>query len=516
MAAPPTMKLPPISFIRLRRYMPSWATEGDWSKGMISDAPRASLPASTVVNAVDYILDAPGIATKRGGTTYAGPVMTGATTARGVIYADFTVGSQLLGVGDNGTLYNIIPSSTIIPTGGAMGAAYVPLCNPVYHQGGTKQYVIFPTNNGSAAFKKYNGTAVTAAVASVPHGKIVTTYKSRLVVGNDGTNKVRSWFSPATVTSGVDIDQVWDTANAWVDSENEIVGYAPLQNSLLIFSHHQTERLTGTTPPPGTDFDHAPVGRVGCTDARSISLWQNYAVFANQRSIYMTNGVGFKDLLADAGMSKFWQTALLNYDPATWVISSGLLWNKYLWVSVMNGTTFVTSLCCNLARNVWWRNSNIEATMWSSANDVRDELFYADRTTNRVVRVADCWNPSATNKLDADGTPVAPVLETRVIAPSASLKNYGLMYLNMDMRDAATDNPSMAVRVAPGVEATTFSLCPESPFAETTDMKRRRLSISKLSQGLTVRLTQTGASSKTELYAIECEIQGMGEEYGGQ
>jgi hypothetical protein len=494
--------------------MPSWATEGDWSKGMISDAPRAALPPSTVVNSVDYLLDSPGIATKRGGTTYAGPAMTGATYAGAVIYADFTGGSQLLGVGNNGSLYGVTAGTTTLIN--AMGAAYVPICKPVYHSGGTKQYVIIPTSNGSAAFKKYNGTTVAAAVASVPKGKIVTTYKSRLVVGNDGTNKVRSWFSPATVASGTDIDQAWDTTNAWVDSENEIVGYAPLQNSLLILSHHQTERLTGTTPPPGTDFDHAPVGRVGCTDARSITIWQNYAIFANQRSIFMTNGVGFKDLLSDAGMVKFWQGSLTAYDPATWTISSGLLWNKYLWVSVMNGATFVTCLMCNLPRNAWWKASNIKAVMWGGANDVRDELYYADRSTNRIVKVADCWNPSAANKNDADGTAVAPVWESRVIQPTASLKTYGLGYVNLDMRDAGSDNPTMAVAIAPGVEATTFSAVAESPLSETTDMLRRKITLSKLSQGLTVRLTQSGASSKTELYAVECEVTGMGEEYGGQ
>ena len=494
--------------------MPSWAIDGDWSKGMIRDTPRAAIPPSGVYNAVDWILDQPQFAYKRGGTTYAGPALTGATYGQNVIYADFTAGSQLLAVGDNGHLFKVTSGTTTDI--GLMGTKYVPTCKPVFHNGGTKQYVIVPTSDGSAAFKKYNGTTIASAVATAPKGTVCSVYKSRLVLANDGTNLVRIWFSPVTVTSGADIDQVWDTTNAWVDAQYPVVGLAPLQNMLLIFSHHATERLTGTTPPPGSDFDHAPVGSIGCTDARSITVWQNYAIFANTRSIFMTNGVGFKDLLADAGMVNYWQSILTGYSTSTWSIASGILWSKYLFVAVMNGSTFVDCLVCNLPRNAWWRWSNLQAMSFSTAVDVKDELYYADRSTNRLVALSGCWLPAAGNKNDANGTAVAPVLETKVVAASPSLKNYGIGRVAYDMRDAASDNPTLAVSVAKGLEATSFSAVPESPLAETTDETRTKVTLAKLSQGLTVRLTQSGPSSKTEIYALEHEVMGLGEEYGSQ
>lgn len=511
---PSVPSLPSYSFFRLRRFLPNWVTDVDWSHGMVRDAARQDIPNGALYNAVDFYLDKPGIAYKRGGTSYAGPAMTGATYAQNCIYADFVAGSQLLAVGDNGSLYKITSGTTT--NIGSMGAAFVPRCKPVFHNGGTKEYVIIPPNSGATAFKKYNGSAISAAVASAPKGQIAAIYKSRLVLANDGTNKVRVWFSPVTVTAGADIDQTWDTTNAWVDADYPVVGMAALQNSLLIFSAHQTERLTGTTPPPGSDFDHAPVGSIGCTDARSITVWNNYAIFANSRSIFMTNGVGFKDLLKDAGMVTYWQSILTGYTQSGWTITTGLLWNSYLYVSVMNGSTFVDCLMCNLQRNTWWRLANIKSSSWTTAVDVKDELYYADRSTNRVVAMSGTFNPSSSNKNDADGTAVTPQMETRVLNPSVSIKTYGLGRLSFDMRDAATDNPTLAVSCAPGLEATTFTACNESPLPETTDETRKAVTFEKTSQGLTVRLVQSNASSKTEIYGLEAEIIGMGEEYGGQ
>jgi len=517
MPGPAQFQLPPISFTRMRRFMPQWTNDGDWSRGIVRDPPRASIPQGGVWNAVDFLLDAPGIAYKRGGTTYAGPQMPSALTARAVIFADFLSGSQLLAVGDNGHLYKITSGATTDVA--TLGAAYVPTCKLVYHHGGQKDYVIIPSNNGSGVPYHYNGTTATAMIASVAKGTVMATYKSRLVLANDGVNKVRLWFSPINIQGtpppGADLDQPWDPLS-YVDADFPVVGLAPLQNSLLVFSTQQTERLTGTTPPPGTDFDHAPVGGIGCTDARSISIWQNYAIFANPRSIFMTNGVGFRDLLTEAGLVRYWQGILAGYSRSTWIISTGVLWDKFLFVGVMNGPTLVDCLVCNLVRNAWWRFSNIRAAMFAAAVGARDDLYYADMGTNRVNSVASCWFPAGVNKADADGTAVQPVLETKVIASTPNVKTYARCWLDYDLRDAATDNPTLAFQVAPGLEATTFSTVAESPLPETPDELRKTVSCVKTSQGLTARITQTGPSAKTEIYALEFETIGPGQEYGTQ
>src|SRR5215831_3035879 len=158
-AAPGTPQLPPISFIRLRRFMPQWQTEGDFSKGIVRDAPRASIPQGALYNAVDYMLDSPGIAYKRGGTVYASSTpMAGATRAVVVFYADGFSPAQLLAVGaSNFHLYKLA-ASTVTDVGAISLNTFA---KPVQHHGGTKTYVVFP----GAPPKKYDGTTV-ASLAS--------------------------------------------------------------------------------------------------------------------------------------------------------------------------------------------------------------------------------------------------------------------------------------------------------------------------------------------------------------
>src|SRR5215831_10232083 len=274
--------------------MPQWQTEGDFSKGIVRDAPRASIPQGGVYNAVDYMLDSPGICYKRGGTVYASSAANGSTNfCDSLIYADGFNPGQLLAVAENNHLFKITASTSTDM--GAL-AGFSQFAKPIQFHGGSKTYVVFPSV-GQA--QKYNGTTIstltsTNAPVNAPY---VAVYQSRLAVG--GANPAqRIAFGPATLTvNGTDIDQAWD-ANAWADADYPVKGLASLQNALLSFSTHQVERFTGI--PPGTtvsNMDHGFVAGVGCTDARSISIWQNYAIFCNSRSVFMTNGVGAKDML---------------------------------------------------------------------------------------------------------------------------------------------------------------------------------------------------------------------------
>ena len=74
----------------------------------------------------------------------------------------------------------------------------------------------------------------------------------------------------------------------------------------------------------------------------------------------------------------------------------------------------------------------------------------------------------------------------------------------------------MAVSVAPGVEATTFTAVAESPASENSDATRQRFTVGQVSQAVNVRLTQTNASSKTEVYSLEVEERALTPVAGGQ
>ena len=47
--------------------------EGTWDRGILTDMPRTAMPPATVRNAIDFLLDRPGMARKRGGTVAYGP-----------------------------------------------------------------------------------------------------------------------------------------------------------------------------------------------------------------------------------------------------------------------------------------------------------------------------------------------------------------------------------------------------------------------------------------------------------
>jgi hypothetical protein len=63
---------------------------------------------------------------------------------------------------------------------------------------------------------------------------------------------------------------------------------------------------------------------------------------------------------------------------------------------------------CNVSRRAWWRVTNVKATMFSQAVGAAEELYYADRSTNRVATISGFFSPTSSNKNDANGTAVTP------------------------------------------------------------------------------------------------------------
>ncbi|HEX7071474.1 MAG TPA: hypothetical protein VF190_11740 [Rhodothermales bacterium] len=433
---------------------------------------------------------------KRGGTSYAGPAMTAATYARAVVYADFPSGSQLVAVGNNGHVYTVT-SGTTTDLGGTTINGWAD--KPKLRVGGGKNLLIFTDAAAGIGPVKYDGSAAQTALGGSPPAAIHSEiYKSRLVLGNTSANPNRLYFSPTP-----DIESTWDTTNSWIDCDHAITGIAALRNALLIFSQGHIERIIGTTPPPGSDMDRSPLGDVGTPDARSIVVQEGNCLFANPRGVYLTNGSGFASLTTEGQIESYWQSLFSSYDPSSWVISAGIL-RSFYFITIYDGTNY-TTLMCNVPRRAWWRLSNVKAHMFAQAVGTQDELYYADGGTNRVTKLSGIFSPSSSNKNDADGTAVTPTATLRTYGEGPGLKAFGDGHLTYDMRDAATDNPTLAVQIATGAEATTFSSVTESPLAETSDATRTRFSTGKDSQAITVKLTQSNASSKTEIYAVELD-----------
>jgi hypothetical protein len=471
--------------------------ESDFSKGIIRDSPRVSIPNGGVYDSTDFLLHQPGLAQKRGGTSYPGPALTAATYAAAVKYAEFPAGPKLVAVGDNGHLYTVTSGATTDVS--ALGATYVPLDVPKLRVGGGKNLLIITANDGTTAPKAYTGAAVAALGGTPPAGKYAEVYKTRLVLANTSANPNRLFFSQTP-----DIESTWDTTNSYIDADYEITGLASLHNALLIFSKAHTERIIGATPPPDSDMDRAPVGSVGCTDARSIVVQEDNCLFANPRGVYLTNGAGFASLTTEGLIESYWQGLFASYDPASWSIAAGVFRSFYV-VSIMNGSTLIDTLMCNVPRRAWWRLTNVKPLMFSQAVAASEELYYADRSTNRLVALSGIFSPASGNKNDANGTAVTPTLEWRAIGDGTGIKNFGFGRVTYTMTDAASDNPTLALTVKTGVDADTSTTPAESPLAETTVKARKRFTVFKDAQAVTVKVTQANASAKTEINALEVE-----------
>lgn len=471
--------------------------DASWVRGMVRDSPRTSIPPGALYDSADYLLNGPGVATKRGGWEYAGAAMTSATYAAGVAYAPFPAGSKLLGIGDNGHLYTIAGSTSDISS---MGSAYATKDIPKFRVGANKNLLVITANDGTTVPMTYDGTTVTALTGSPPAGKFAEIYKARYILANIAANPTRIFFSPSP-----DITATWDTSESWIDANYPVTGMAALTNVLLVFSSGHTERIIGTTPPPGSDMDLATLWSTGCTDARSIVVVDQQVIFANQRGVYLTNGSSIVSLTAQGNIDTYWQSLLEGYDASTWTISAGLMRANYLFVSITdNNGAAVATLMCNVPQRAWWRVTNIQATMFARALGVQDELYFSSRATNRVNALGSIWTPDSSHQSDADGTAVKPYIEFRAIGDGTGIKQYGFGRLSYSMVDGGS-TPTMTITNKSGVEADTVWTAAESPLAASAASSRHRWSVCRAAQAITIALQQTAASTSTNIYAMELE-----------
>lgn len=471
--------------------------EADWSEGMFRDTARIAIPQGGVFDAADFLLDLPGVARKRGGTVYAGPAFGAGARAEAVAYAEFPAGGQLIGWDENGNAYKVAAGSTVDLVGTDLLAR-----NAVLRFGGGTGLLVY--TKAGAAPVKYDGTAAPSALGGTPpSATFAEVYKTRLLLAGTSTNPQRIFFSPTP-----DIATTWDTTNSWVDALRPITGLAALNNVVFVFQHGNIERLIGATPPPNSDMDLAPFAAVGCTDSRSIVVSDGYVYFANTKGVYRTNGGPPECLTDQGGIGTYWRSLFAGYDPATWYLTAGM-YGPYLFVGLLdNSRALVASLMCNVPRRAWWRTTNIKPTMFARARGVAEELYYADATVPRIVALSGIFTPTVGNANDANGAAVAPAIEFRPVGDGPTVKSFGFGRVTFDMRNGGGADPQLAVTVKTGLLADGSSSPDEGgTLAVTSTVARKRFAVNKNAQAVTVALAQTGASAKTELYAVEVEQQ---------
>lgn len=473
-----------------------------WTRGYKRDGSRDDLPKGTSWNIVDFLPDLQAKLRKRGGWTWGSDAFTtvhaGSDECVALTYTDFLAGSKLCAVsrdvGVDARLITVNPTTQALALIGTLNG--VPAQNPVLHN----NLLVIPQGAGTTAPQSYDGVTTLANLAGTPPtGMYGCVYKDRTILARTQAKPNWLYFSKA----GDPL--VWDTTNSWWAVTQPITGLAALPNSLLIFGNTITARLRGSTPPPGTDMIlDDPIFAVGCTDARSIVVNGGYCAFANPTGVYLSNGTNLpEDLTQSCGIKRYWVELLQAYDSATWTLAGGTYNNQYV-ITIMNGGTFIDCLMFDIdARNVV-RLSNMKALCYAHAVTIGEELYFGLKSAGRVGKFSSVWTPSAAVKTDADGTAVAPLVETVLYRDRPGKKTWRSLYVTYDMRDAANDNPILNVSYIRNPEDA-YTQLPD-PLTETTNYFRARRPLRFPADAIAVKIQQQNASAETRIYDLEADL----------
>jgi hypothetical protein len=457
------------------------------------------------------LVEQPGKAYKRGGWERHSAAI-GATTSVSAV-ATIHLPTRVVAVA-GGNLYDVTSETGPIAT--LVGACHSPGENP-------PQYIdmlIMCDADSAAPPKKVYPVGPTGVITiadlggSPPAAAHSTVYAGRIVLGRgDGqtatTPRNRLWFSPAP-----NVEATWDTTNAYWDTTYEITGLATVQGVLVIFSPTHMERMLGDTPPGGVDEASTnmrlqPAAGAGCLDARSIVDYAGEVLFAGEEGAWSTNGAGARSLIRrddQSGIQAYWRSLFPSNEVRQ--IIGGLMRKDFYILCILDAANAqVDTLMCHMPTQAWTRLTNCASRMFAQGRteDESMELYSAAAGEGYVHRMHSMLTPSAAFKNDGNGTAVAPTFTFRTAEGGPGLKAWGHGRLSYDMRDAASDNPTLAVGVASGIDPTSFTTTATLP--ETIVEGRKRFNVNRDAQAVTVKLAQTGASAKTELYALEVEAR---------
>ncbi len=463
-----------------------------FDKGMRRDVPRHLLPQNAGWNLVDMVLGSDGTQ-ERGGYTYASPdLSTVKATASYVIagiLAPFTTGDQNLCLDEDGELYKITSSTVAVDIGTAFYASSLS-----FH----RERVIIPSGNGAVVPKVYDGSTLADLGGSPPTARYACVFNDWSILASSAALPNRLWPSAAGNPAS------YDKNNAWFDADHKLCGVAAVSGAVLGFTDHGVERWSGTIPPPGSDFTHRVLVTGSPAYLNSITQTGSNVCWASQDGIFMTDGSTVVDHSYDCGVKTFWQEIVAG-SGAAWHVSAGILADRYLVVSVMNGVTFVDCFVIDIPLRRCWRWTNVDSWgMWAAG----PHLYFGRRNAPYVADLASVFDKAAAVKTDGDGTTVAGLVETRFFQGPSGLKTWRAVYPTYDMRDAATDSPTVQLSYLTSPEATSYTNV-GSALAETTASTRARIEVNKKAEGIALKFTRSSAAGDYRLYGIDTDVYGM-------
>lgn len=465
--------------------------------GFKQDSGKDQVPEGYVWDLLDFV---PRIGTelrRRGGWSYSGVALNtlnaAATVPNKVAFAPFvSTAGQILAWDNNGLLFDLTNAAS-------RGAGTVPLHTPVFFRD------LCLWADGSNPAKRYDGAAIASIGGSPPSTpRCAAVWKERLLLSGRSSTPAEHasiYFSaPGNAES-------WDTTNAIVQTSQPIIGLASLRGQLVCFHSGSVERIRGTTPPSSTgvgDLVLEPLfDNVGIFEPNSFAVQDDLVVWADENGLYSSDGASLTDLTAKGGIKQYWQQL---FDSATVTNLAVGAWRGFALVSLTTASAYVDFLVCHLESRSFFRFSNIRANNFSARPGAVDAFYFSNRVTKQVGNLATSFLPKAGTKADPSGiADMTPTLWTPYyMLGSQGKKRTKYVYLSYELLDAGTDDPTLTVAFALTPETATYtSLTPT--FPETTTRDRQRVALARASAGVALKITQTGPSEDTRIYALETD-----------
>lgn len=486
--------------------------QNDWSRGMLRDYPRDQMPRGSAWDIRDALVN--GYSTegtwgtsslqKRGGWTYASADLSAAsasaasaTWVTAVTSAPFAAGEQLLAIDEDGRLYKVVSSSSTTDLG-SIGYTF---CPPVF----MNELVIVPNADGTTAPNKYNGSAISALSGSAPAANIATVYRNYLVLARNSSNPRRIFFGPLGDPTGT-----WNTSGAYLDANDTPKAMVTLGGVLLVFTNTRLERYRGDPPPATRDGVYDVLGTQSAVDATAVAVKDNLCYFGNPHGLFVTDGASITDLTSQTGMRGYWQDVFGAIEYAD-RMAMGFYGDDLVITaiaSIGSPGAFQGCVVYNTDEKNWVRWTNMDCTMFAqSANGAH--LYAGRRDDTRVIDVVDCFTPAASNKSDADGDAVDFQVETPFYQLSPpGLKRYKSVYVGYDLKDAATDNPSLYMSYTTSPEGSSYTAMHGDPAfqpPETSTYSRVRRRLNVRAPGIGFRIGVADPAKEARLLSIEVD-----------
>lgn len=465
-------------------------------KGIYNDRARDRIPNGSVWECVDWIPEVlQAGARMRGAWLYQSDALP--NEVDGMLYAPYKTGSRLLAA--NGADIRSVSMSSIAST--SIGTIPATKQNPVFH----RNRVVVPANNGTSAARliTFDGTSftLTDAPASALTGRFATVWKDRVVLGNKNLEPQQMAYSKPG-----DPTVAWDAISI-LNTSYDLTGLAAQRTQVLAFHASSVERARGTTPPDSTLSD--PTGdlildvlfdRAGCYDARSIANWNDNILFCDERGIHLTDGAVVRNVAEQAGVLNLWRLSFERAGSPPLSAAAVVHRDYYIVTLRHTGLPPITFVAHIPTRRVFTLG-NIDSTAYAFSVGSTERLWGTDGAVKKVTDLTPVFKPDSTvDQIDADGTPVLPVISTgwEPLTRGSGFKRVLDVFVSYEAKGTAgVDAFDLSyVNTPTGADQLLGQLRTTTKYVRAQQFVRRRL------QGMGVKLTQLVATKDSRLYGI--------------